>query len=209
MKERIISRLRESADIKLRFAKESAAEVEEAASTIIKSLKSGGKVLIFGNGGSAADSQHIAAEFVNRYSKLRKALPALALTTDSSILTSIPNDGSFEDVFSRQIEALGNKGDVAWGLTTSGKSANVLKAFQTAKSLGLKTIAFTGQDKSRVEKAVDCSVSVPSKSTPRIQELHITLAHIVCELVEESFAAKKEPSRKEASKAEFSTPSKA
>lgn len=209
MKERIISRLRESADIKLRFAKESAAEVEEAASTIIKSLKSGGKVLIFGNGGSAADSQHIAAEFVNRYSKQRKALPALALTTDSSILTSIPNDGSFEDVFSRQIEALGNKGDVAWGLTTSGKSANVLKAFQTAKALGLKTIVFTGQDKSRVEKAVDCSVSVPSKSTPRIQELHITLAHIVCELVEESFAAKKEPPRKEAPKAEFSTPSKA
>jgi len=209
MKERIISRLRESADIKLRFAKESAAEVEEAASTVIKSLKSGGKVLIFGNGGSAADSQHIAAEFVNRYSKQRKALPALALTADSSILTSIPNDGSFEDVFSRQIEALGNKGDVAWGITTSGKSANVIKAFQTAKALGLKTIAFTGQDKSRVEKAVDCSVSVPSKSTPRIQELHITLAHIVCELVEESFAAKKEPSRKEAPKAENSTQSKA
>ncbi len=208
MKERIISRLRESADIKLRFAKESAAEVEEAASTVIKSLKSGGKVLIFGNGGSAADSQHIAAEFVNRYSKQRKALPALALTADSSILTSIPNDGSFEDVFSRQIEALGNKGDVAWGITTSGKSANVIKAFQTAKALGLKTIAFTGQDKSRVEKAVDCSVSVPSKSTPRIQELHITLAHIVCELVEESFAAKKEPSRKEAPKAENSTQSK-
>jgi D-sedoheptulose 7-phosphate isomerase len=209
MKERIISRLRESADIKLRFAKESAAEVEEAASTVIKSLKSGGKVLIFGNGGSAADSQHIAAEFVNRYSKERKALPAIALTTDSSILTSIPNDESFEDVFSRQIEALGNKGDVAWGITTSGKSANILKAFQTAKALGLKTIAFTGQDKSRVEKAVDCSVSVPSKSTPRIQELHITLAHIVCELVEESFAAKKEPSRKESPKAEYSTPSKA
>ena len=209
MKERIISRLRESADIKLRFAKESVAEVEEAASTIIKSLKSGGKVLIFGNGGSAADSQHIAAEFVNRYLKERKALSALALTTDSSILTSIPNDGSFEDVFSRQIEALGNKGDVAWGITTSGKSANILKAFQTAKALGLKTIAFTGQEKGRVEKTVDCSVSVPSKSTPRIQELHITLAHIVCELVEESFAAKKEPSRKESPKAEPGAPSKA
>lgn len=209
MKERIISRLRESADIKLRFAKESVAEVEEAASTIIKSLKSGGKVLIFGNGGSAADSQHIAAEFVNRYSKERKALSALALTTDSSILTSIPNDGSFEDVFSRQIEALGNKGDVAWGITTSGKSANILKAFQTAKALGLKTIAFTGQEKGRVEKTVDCSVSVPSKSTPRIQELHITLAHIICEIVEESFAAKKEPSRKESPKAEPGAPSKA
>ena len=192
MKEQIILRLRESADIKLRFAKESVAEVDEAASTIVKCLKSGGKVLIFGNGGSAADSQHIAAEFVNKYSRERKALSALALTTDSSILTSIPNDGSFDDVFSRQIEALGNKGDVAWGLTTSGKSGNVIKAFKTARSLGLKSIAFTGQDKSKVEKVVDCCVSVPSKSTPRVQELHITLAHIVCELVEDSLCSKKD-----------------
>ncbi|HET7290244.1 MAG TPA: D-sedoheptulose 7-phosphate isomerase [Thermodesulfobacteriota bacterium] len=202
MKERIISRLRESADIKLRFAKESVAEVEEAASAIIKSLKAGGKILIFGNGGSAADSQHIAAEFVNRYSKERKALPALALTTDSSILTSIPNDGSFENVFSRQIEALGSKGDVAWGLTTSGKSGNVLKAFKTAKSMGLRTIAFTGQDKSGLEKSAECCVSVPSKSTPRIQELHITLAHIVCELVEDALTAKKETAKREQQKAE-------
>ncbi len=202
MKEQIILRLRESADIKLRFAKESVAEVEEAASTILKSLKSGGKILIFGNGGSAADSQHIAAEFVNRYSRERKALSALALTTDTSILTSIPNDGSFDDVFSRQIEALGSKGDVAWGITTSGKSENVLKALKTAKAMGLKTIAFTGQDKNKVEKTVDCCVSVPSRSTPRVQELHITLAHIVCELVEESLAVRKEQSRKEAPKTE-------
>ena len=202
MKQQIILRLRESADIKLRFAKESVAEVEEAASTILKSLKSGGKILIFGNGGSAADSQHIAAEFVNRYSRERKALSALALTTDTSILTSIPNDGSFDDVFSRQIEALGSKGDVAWGITTSGKSENVLKALKTAKAMGLKTIAFTGQEKNRVEKTVDCCVSVPSRSTPRVQELHITLAHIVCELVEESLAVRKEQSRKEAPKTE-------
>lgn len=202
MKERIISRLRESADIKLRFAKESVADVEEAASIIIKSLRAGGKILIFGNGGSAADSQHIAAEFVNRYSKERKALPALALTTDSSILTSVPNDGSFENVFSRQIEALGYKGDVAWGLTTSGKSENVLKAFKTAKAAGLRTIAFTGQDRSGVEKSAECCVSVPSKSTPRVQELHITLAHIVCELVEDALLAKKETVKKEQQKAE-------
>jgi D-sedoheptulose 7-phosphate isomerase len=202
MKEQVISILRESADIKLRFAKESVAEVEEAAQIVVKCLKSGGKVLIFGNGGSAADSQHIAAEFVNRYSKDRKALSALALTTDTSILTSIPNDGSFGDVFSRQIEALGNKGDVAWGLTTSGKSENVLKAFKTAKSMGLKSIVFTGEDKSKVQKAVDCCISIPSKSTPRIQELHITLAHIVCELAEESLCSKKETAKKESGKAE-------
>ena len=139
---------------------------------------------------------------MNRYCRERKALSALALTTDSSILTSIPNDGSFEDVFSRQIEALGNKGDVAWGLTTSGKSGNILKAFKTARALGLRTIAFTGQDKSRVEKAVDCCVSVPSKSTPRVQELHITLAHIVCELVEDSLAPRKEPAKKETARVE-------
>jgi len=202
MKELIISRLRESADIKLRFAKESVAEVEEASSIIIKSLKAGGKILIFGNGGSAADSQHIAAEFVNRYSKQRKAFPALALTTDTSILTSVPNDGSFDDVFSRQIEALGSKGDVAWGITTSGKSENVLKAFKTAGTMGLRTIAFTGQDRSRVEKTAECCVSVPSKSTPRVQELHITLAHIVCELVEDALAVKKESVKKEQQKTE-------
>jgi len=202
MKELIISRLRESADIKLRFAKESVAEVEEASSIIIKSLKAGGKILIFGNGGSAADSQHIAAEFVNRYSKQRKAFPALALTTDTSILTSVPNDGSFDDIFSRQIEALGSKGDVAWGITTSGKSENVLKAFKTAGTMGLRTIAFTGQDTSRIGKSAECCVSVPSKSTPRVQELHITLAHIVCELVEDALAVKKESVKKEQQKTE-------
>lgn len=202
MKEQIISKLRESADIKLRFAKESISEVEEAASLIRKALKAGCKVLIFGNGGSAADAQHIAAEFVNRCSKQRHALAALALTTDTSILTSVSNDRSFENVFSRQIEALGSKGDVAWGITTSGKSANVLKAFKVAKSMGLKSIAFTGRDKIGIEKSVDCCVSVPSKSTPRVQEVHITLAHIICEFLEEEAASQKESSGKGAAKNE-------
>lgn len=202
MKELIISRLRESADIKLRFAKESVSEVEKAASLLIKALRAGKKIMIFGNGGSAADAQHVAAEFVNRYAVERKALAALALSTDSSLLTSIPNDDSFENIYSRQIEALGNRGDIVWGFTTSGKSPNVVKAFQAAKSQGLKCIAFTGQDVSRIEKLVDCCVSIPSKSTPRIQELHITLAHIVCELVEESITVKKSPVKKESAKQE-------
>jgi len=202
MKELIISRLRESADIKLRFAKESVSEVEKAASLLIKALRAGKKIMIFGNGGSAADAQHVAAEFVNRYAVERKALAALALSTDSSLLTSIPNDDSFENIYSRQIEALGNRGDVVWGFTTSGKSTNVVKAFHAAKSQGLKCIAFTGQDVSRIEKLVDCCVSIPSKSTPRIQELHITLAHIVCELVEESITVKKSPVKKESAKPE-------
>ncbi|MCH7517711.1 MAG: D-sedoheptulose 7-phosphate isomerase [Candidatus Dadabacteria bacterium] len=205
MKEQIVSKLRESADLKLRYAKESVSEISHAATIIKKSLKAGGKILIFGNGGSAADSQHIAAELVNRYLQKRKALSAIALTTDSSILTSVANDTSFENVFARQIEAIGNKGDVAWGMSTGGKSPNVIKALELAHSMGLKTIAFTGQDKSKVEKFSDCCVSVPSKSTPRIQELHITLSHIICELVEKAATEEKASSTKETSK---SKPSK-
>jgi D-sedoheptulose 7-phosphate isomerase len=196
MKECIVSILRESADLKLRFAKESAEDVVAAATILQKALKSGNKLLIFGNGGSASDSQHIAAELVNKYALKRKALPAIALTTDGSILTPISNDGSFENVFSRQIEALGKKGDVALGLSTGGKSPNVIKALKTAKSMELKTIAFVGSDKSKVRRLADCCISVPSKSTPRIQELHITIAHIMCELIEDALSDKKESSSK-------------
>jgi D-sedoheptulose 7-phosphate isomerase len=184
MKEHIISRLRESAELKLRFAKESVNDIVQATKIIQKSIKSGGKVLIFGNGGSAADAQHIASEFVNRFSKDRKAYSAIALTTDTSILTSIGNDRAFSDIFSRQVEALGSKGDVAWGISTSGKSKNVVNALEVAKSLGLKTILLTGSEVGNIGDSVDCLVKVPSKSTPRIQELHITVAHIICELAE-------------------------
>jgi D-sedoheptulose 7-phosphate isomerase len=191
MKEFVISKLRESAELKLVFAKEATNDVVKAAEIIEKSIKSGGKILIFGNGGSAADSQHIAAEFVNRYLKVRDALPAIALTTDTSILTSIGNDSSFENIFSRQIEALGKKGDVAWGLSTSGRSKNIIKALRTAKSLGLKTIGFTGRDAGEIEKIVDCNINVPSRSTPRIQEVHITIGHIICELIEDKLSKKR------------------
>ncbi|HEY7535866.1 MAG TPA: D-sedoheptulose 7-phosphate isomerase [Thermodesulfobacteriota bacterium] len=191
MKEFVISKLRESAELKLVFAKEATNDVVKAAEIIEKSIKSSGKILIFGNGGSAADSQHIAAEFVNRYLKVRDALPAIALTTDTSILTSIGNDSSFENIFSRQIEALGKKGDVAWGLSTSGRSKNIIKALRTAKSLGLKTIGFTGRDAGEIEKIVDCNINVPSRSTPRIQEVHITIGHIICELIEDKLSKKR------------------
>jgi len=191
MKEFIISRLRESADLKLLFAKQATKEVIKAVNIIEKSLKSSGKILIFGNGGSAADAQHIAAEFVNRYLKERDALPAIALTTDTSLLTSIGNDSSFENIFSRQIEALGKKGDVAWGLSTSGRSKNIVKAVSIAKSIGLKTIGFTGSDGGEIKKLVDCNINVPSMSTPRIQELHITIGHIICELIEDIFSNKR------------------
>ena len=189
MKEKIISCLRESADIKLQIAKESLEDIIGVTQTIQKAFKSGNKLLIFGNGGSAADSQHIAAEFVNRFMINRKALPAIALTTDSSVLTSIANDYSYINIFSRQIEALGKKGDIAWGISTSGKSANVIKAFETANELGLKTVVFTGKNINKMKNIiVNHKILVPSSSTQRIQEAHITVAHIICELVENTFS---------------------
>ena len=192
MKEQIISQLRESAELKLRFAKESVKEIVRATEIIQKSFRSGGKILIFGNGGSAADAQHIASEFVNRFLKNRKAFSAIALTTDTSILTSIGNDSSFNNIFSRQIEALGKRGDVAWAISTSWRSKNVIKGIETAKSLGLKTIASMGGNIKNVRGKIDCIIRAPSNSTPRIQELHITVAHIICELVEENLSKTKE-----------------
>jgi len=190
VKEFIISILRESADLKLKFAKESYDSIIQAKEIIEKCFKSGGKVLIFGNGGSAADAQHIASEFINKYSIDRRPLPAIALNTDGSIITSISNDNSYEQVFSRQILALGQKNDLAWGITTSGKSKNVIKGLETANEMGLKTIAFTGQTAPKIKKIANCVVSVPSKSTGRIQEVHITTAHIICELIDKSFEKK-------------------
>ncbi len=186
MKETIISILRESADIKLRFAKESFESIIKATEMIKKCIKGGGKIMIMGNGGSAADAQHIASEFVNKYRFERRPVAAIALTTDSSVLTSISNDRSYEEVFSRQIEALGQKNDLVWGITTSGKSKNIIRALETAKAMGLKTLVFTGRSDSKVKDLADCVVSIPSKSTPRIQEVHITVAHIICELIEQS-----------------------
>ena len=190
MKEKIISVLRESADLKLKFAQESLDSVIDATNIINKCFKSGGKLLIFGNGGSAADAQHIAAEFVNRFLSERTALPALSLSTDSSVITSIANDYSFENIFSRQIEALGKKNDVAIGLTTSGDSINVLNGLKAAKSMGMVSIVFTGNNFNKIKKLSKCIISVPSESTARVQEVHITVAHIICELTEQQTGGK-------------------
>lgn len=186
MKKDIVSILHESADLKLKFAKESAENVECAVNVIVQCLSAGGKILIFGNGGSAADAQHIAAEFVNRFLAVRGPLPAIALTTDTSVITSIANDNGFEHIFSRQIEAIGRKNDIAVGITTSGKSQNVLRGLEKSRELGIKTIALTGNYTAKLTNISDCIISVPSKSVPRIQEVHITVAHIICELVESS-----------------------
>lgn len=158
--------------------------IEKAAKAMIVSLRKGRKLLVFGNGGSAADSQHIAAELVGRFKMERKALPAIALTTNTSSLTAIANDYGYDVVFSRQIEALGAKGDVALGISTSGNSKNVIEAFKKAKAIGLTTIALTGQDGAKLKRMCDISIIVETKYTPSIQESHIMIIHIICSLIE-------------------------
>lgn len=187
MKEMIVSILKDNVDLKLKVALECTDSIETASVMVYKTLQQGGKILLFGNGGSAADAQHLSSEFVNRFGRERKAFPAVALTTDSSVITSIGNDTSFEDVFSRQIEALGNQSDVAVGITTSGKSKNIIKALDSAKKMGLKTISFCGEYTDNLEHISDCLIKIPSDSTPRIQEVHITVGHIICEIVETLF----------------------
>jgi D-sedoheptulose 7-phosphate isomerase len=176
--------LRETARLYERAAGESALAVVAAADMMFAALGSGAKALIFGNGGSAADAQHFACELVGRYLRHRRALPAIALTVDSSTMTAIANDYGFDHVFVRQIEALGRPGDVAVAISTSGGSANVLSGVMCAKSLGLKTIAFTGGTGGPIGAAADVHVNVSHELTPRIQEVHRALIHAVCDLIE-------------------------
>ena len=185
MRKKIEASIKDSIRTKEELLKGQAQNIEKTAVAIIDSLKKGGKLLIFGNGGSAADSQHIAAELVGRFKMERKALPAVALTTDTSALTAIANDYGYDAVFSRQIEALGSKGDVALGISTSGNSKNVIEALKKAKSLGLKRIALSGGDGGKVKDEADISIIVPSKDTPRIQESHSMIGHILCQLIED------------------------
>ena len=160
-------------------------EVENIIQEIISTLKNKNKILFFGNGGSAADSQHMSGEFVSKFMKDRKSLAAIALTTDSSIITSISNDFGYEYIFSRQIEGLGEKGDIAFAYSTSGNSLNVINGLKKAKKFGLKTIGFTGIDGGAIKKYCDLIVRIPSNSVPRIQEGHLLLGHIICQVVEE------------------------
>ena len=158
--------------------------VADGASAILAAVTGGRKVLLFGNGGSAADAQHFAAELLSRFQRERRAVAALALTTDASILTAIANDYSFDRVFARQLEALGGPGDVAVGITTSGGSANVVEGLRVARARGLRTIALTGRDGGAAGAAADIHINVPETSTARVQEVHRTLIHAICELVE-------------------------
>jgi D-sedoheptulose 7-phosphate isomerase len=160
--------------------------VAEVSRMIVAALEQGNKILICGNGGSAADAQHIAAEFVGRFAFDRPALPALALSVNTSCVTAIGNDYGFDLVFSRQIEALGKKGDVVIGISTSGNSANVLRAMSTSKKLGLRRVALTGCTGGKLKYEVESCLCVPSNETPRIQECHILIGHIISELVEQT-----------------------
>ncbi len=184
MRDRIKDILLESIQVKEELLRTSIGKIIEITDMITDSFKKNGKVILFGNGGSASDSQHLAAELVGRFKKDRRALPAIALTTNTAILTSLANDYGYEIVFAKQVEALGQKNDVAIGISTSGKAKNVVLGIKQAKKMGLKTIALTGTDGGELAKLADISLVVPSSVTARIQEAHITIGHIICEMVE-------------------------
>jgi len=184
MKDEITQVFKESADLKVQFVRQNAEALAQAIKTVVEAFKRGHKVLLFGNGGSAADAQHIAAEFVNRFMIERPPLPAIALTTDTSVLTSISNDYGYADTFAKQIKALGREGDVAVGISTSGTAANVVKAIKVAKDMGLKTLGLTGGNGGDLAKIVDLALVVDSTVVPRIQEVHITIGHVICEMVD-------------------------
>lgn len=189
MKKDIERIFRESIRVKEETLKANSEKIVQAVESILELFKRNGKVLFFGNGGSAADSQHIAAEFIGRFKKERRALPAIALTTDTSILTALGNDYSFDVIFARQVEGLGSRGDLAFGISTSGNSRNVIEGIRAAKKTGLKTISLTGCGGGKLAPLTDISIIVPSSETARIQESHLCVAHAICELVEEKIWA--------------------
>jgi D-sedoheptulose 7-phosphate isomerase len=165
-------------------------EIKTAANMIASSLKKDGKVILFGNGGSAADSQHIAAEFVGRFKLERQGLASIALTTNSSVITSIANDYGYEEIFSRQMEAIGSDNDIVIGISTSGNARNVIAGLLEAKRMGLKTIALTGSGGGEMATIADLALVVPSDNTARVQEAHIVIGHIICELAEQNLFGK-------------------
>jgi len=183
--ERVKNLLNISADLKKTVAETLSSEILDAAQKIQGRLEAGGKLLLMGNGGSAGDAQHIAAELVGRFKKERKAMPALALTVDTSSLTALGNDYGFDTIFERQVEALANKNDTVIGISTSGNSENVVRAINKANSIGAFTIGLLGNDGGKLKDAVNLPIIIPSNDTARIQEVHITIGHIICEIIEE------------------------
>ena len=185
MQKKIIKAFEDSIAVKVQFSKENAERIAEVSKLIADVFNEGKKLIIFGNGGSACDASHIAAEFVNRFKKERPGLPAIALNTDVAVMTSIANDYDYSEIFSRQLKTLADQGDIVIAISTSGNSKNILKAVDVAKKRGLKTIAFTGLKGDKFASKTDYAFIVPSDDTPRIQETHITLGHVICQMVEE------------------------
>lgn len=185
-------RLRESARAHDAMADAGADAVAEAAARIVAAVAAGGTVLVCGNGGSAAEAQHVAAELTGRFLRDRRALPALALTTDTSALTAIANDVGFERVFARQIDAVGRRGDVLLAISTSGRSPNMIAAVEAARARGIACITLTGGDGGALARLADVDVRVPLASTPRVQEVQLSVLHVICELVEQACAASEE-----------------
>lgn len=185
MEDNILKAFEESISVKDRFAKKNAGAIAEVSKMIADAFNDGKKLLLFGNGGSGTDASHIAAEFVNRFKRERPGLPALSLNTDMAVITSIANDYDFSEVFARQLKSLAVEGDVVIAITTSGASANVVKAMEVARKRKLKTVVFTGSKGEKFAAKADYAFVVPSDNTPRIQETHITLGHVLCQMVEE------------------------
>ncbi len=184
MHQKIIAQLEESAEVKRQTIITAVDSIEAAAQMLIDCYRTGGKVLLCGNGGSAADAQHLAAELISRLKLERAAIPALALTTNTSLLTAIGNDYKYDLVFVRQVEAFGRAGDVLIAISTSGESENVIKAVEFSRVQGIKSIALTGAKGGRLAEKVDLAIKIPSDNVQRIQECHITVGHILCELIE-------------------------
>jgi len=182
--ERIRASLAETARVVERAGAETAPAIRRAGELLVEALRDGGKILLCGNGGSAADAQHVATELCVRYLATGRALPAIALTTDTSVLTAAANDLGFEHVFARQVEAIGRPGDALVAISTSGNSPNVVRAADVARGLGLRTIGLTGQDGGALGPRVDVWIPAPSRETPRIQEAHLAIEHVLCEIVE-------------------------
>jgi D-sedoheptulose 7-phosphate isomerase len=185
MKEKILKEFRESIAVKEDFVEGHIDMIIEVAKAIAATFSDGNKMLLFGNGGSSSDASHIAAEFVNRFKRDRPGLPALALNTDMAVITSISNDYDFSEIFARQLKSLGAEGDMVLAITTSGNSENVVKALEVAKKKKMKTILFTGSKGEKLAAKTNFSFIVPSDNTPRVQETHITLGHVLCLMVEE------------------------
>ena len=185
MKDKIIKIFEESIEVKKKFIEGHVDAIMEVANVIANAFNKGKKLILFGNGGSATDASHLAAEFINRFQKERPSLPAIALNTDMAVITAIANDYDFSEIFSKQLKSLSDEGDVVIGISTSGSSANVLKAMDVAKKKKLITIALTGQKGDKFASKAHYAFIVPSDQTPRIQETHITLGHVLCRMVEE------------------------